>query len=203
MVLTIWSEAFLMVSTILLTALGQWSGTVYSTKSAICNSDMCNKTCNKALTIIITRMLEKINKSFKQEIGIAEKSQETRRDCSGGNVNHKSLFWLSDPQWSVNTQNRDLWFTLPLQQSLGFFQRSHVTFNSRNTLLKKPWGSVGFSKYSDCALSKNHGDVLCFVKTLDFGVEIKKRFDAYNEKTIVHCDWCTTLLRKLILRNLF
>jgi len=37
-----------------------------------------------------TRMLK--NKIFKQEIGIAEKSQETRRDCCGGNVNHKFLF---------------------------------------------------------------------------------------------------------------
>jgi len=32
------------------------------------------------------------NKIFKQEIGIAKKSQETRRDRCGGNVNHKSLF---------------------------------------------------------------------------------------------------------------
>ena len=33
------------------------------------------------------------NKIFKQEIGIAEKSQGTRRDRCGGNaVNHKSLF---------------------------------------------------------------------------------------------------------------
>jgi len=33
------------------------------------------------------------NKIFKQEIGITEKSQETRRDRCGGNaVNHKSLF---------------------------------------------------------------------------------------------------------------
>ena len=35
-----------------------------------------------------TRMLK--NKIFKQGIGIAEKSQETRRDRWGGNVNHKS-----------------------------------------------------------------------------------------------------------------
>ena len=33
------------------------------------------------------------NKIFKQEIGIAEKSQETRKDRCGGNaVNHKTLF---------------------------------------------------------------------------------------------------------------
>jgi len=32
------------------------------------------------------------NKVFKQGIGIAEKSKETRKDRWGGNVNHKSLF---------------------------------------------------------------------------------------------------------------
>ena len=37
-------------------------------------------------------MLKKI---FKQGIGIAEKSQETRRDCWGGNVNHK--FFILTP----------------------------------------------------------------------------------------------------------
>ena len=36
-----------------------------------------------------TRMIE--NKIFKQGMGIAKKSQETRRDCWGGNVNYKSL----------------------------------------------------------------------------------------------------------------
>jgi len=30
------------------------------------------------------------NKKFKQGIGIAEKSQETRRDHLGGNLSHKS-----------------------------------------------------------------------------------------------------------------
>ena len=44
---------------------------------------------------LITRMIK--NKIFKQGIGIAENSQETRRDHWGGNVNHKCLFWLSDP----------------------------------------------------------------------------------------------------------
>ena len=40
---------------------------------------------------IIPRTLK--NKIFIQDIGIAEKSQETRRDRCGGNaVNHKSLF---------------------------------------------------------------------------------------------------------------
>jgi len=32
------------------------------------------------------------NKYFKQGIGIVEKSQETKRDCWGGTVNHKFLF---------------------------------------------------------------------------------------------------------------
>jgi len=38
-----------------------------------------------------TRTIKKLKK-FKQGIGIAEKSQNTRRDCWGGNVNHKYLF---------------------------------------------------------------------------------------------------------------
>ena len=38
-----------------------------------------------------TRMIKKI-KFFKQGIGIAEKSLETRRDRWGDNVNPKSLF---------------------------------------------------------------------------------------------------------------
>ena len=42
-----------------------------------------------ALNMAITRM-----KIFKQGIGIAEKSQETRIDWWDGNVNHKSLFWF-------------------------------------------------------------------------------------------------------------
>jgi len=37
-----------------------------------------------------TRMIN--NKIFKQEIGIVKKSQATRRDRWGCNVNHKSLF---------------------------------------------------------------------------------------------------------------
>jgi len=35
---------------------------------------------------------ECLKNKIKQGIGIAEKSQETRRDHCGGNVNHKSLF---------------------------------------------------------------------------------------------------------------
>jgi len=38
----------------------------------------------------ITRMIK--NEIFKQGIGIVEKSQETKRDRWGGNVNHKCLF---------------------------------------------------------------------------------------------------------------
>jgi len=62
-------------------------------------------------------------------IEIAEKSHETRRDCWGGHVNHKSLFWLYN-HWANEvyeaeilghkrqSQNRDLWFTWPPQRSL-------------------------------------------------------------------------------------
>ena len=42
------------------------------------------------LNVFLTRMIK--NKIFKQGIGIAEKSQETRRNHWGGNVNYKSLF---------------------------------------------------------------------------------------------------------------
>ena len=57
------------------------------------------------------------NKIFEQGIGIAKKSQETRRDRWGGNTNpyfdpvigHAKFYW---------SQNRNLWFTLLLQQSL-------------------------------------------------------------------------------------
>ena len=40
-------------------------------------------------------MINKKIGNFKIGIGIAEKSHKTRRDRWGGNVNHKSLFWLS------------------------------------------------------------------------------------------------------------
>jgi len=58
------------------------------------------------------------NKICKQEIGIAEKSQETRKDCWGGNVNHKFLIWLHKNVYRSLSQNRHLWFTLPPQRSL-------------------------------------------------------------------------------------
>ena len=47
-------------------------------------------------------------------------------------------------------------------------------FQQLQYIAEKPWGSVGFARYSDCASSKDHGDVLCLVKTLDFGGENKK-----------------------------
>ena len=75
----------------------------------------------------------------------------------------------------------------------------HVTFNSRSTLLKKPWGSVGFTRYSDCASNKDHGDVVCFVKSLDFGDEIKKkRFNAHNFTTLVTYRFSITKQRYLM-----
>jgi len=53
-----------------------------------------------------------------------------------------------------------------------------MNFNSHNTLLKKPWGLVEITRYSECASSKDHGDV---VTSLDFWGEIKKkRFNAHN-----------------------
>jgi len=38
-----------------------------------------------------TNLMNEIE-NFKRGIGIAEKTQKTRKDCWGGNVNHKSLF---------------------------------------------------------------------------------------------------------------
>jgi len=65
------------------------------------------------LHAIITRMIKN-----KQRIGIAEKSKETRRDCWGGNVKHKSLF---ENVYGSPSQSWDLWFILPSQQSLLVF----------------------------------------------------------------------------------
>jgi len=59
--------------------------TVYTIKQ---EPGSCNK-CSNYINATYTRMIEK--KNFKQGIGIAEKSQETRRDCWGANVNHKFL----------------------------------------------------------------------------------------------------------------
>ena len=74
----------------------------------------------------------------------------------------------------------------------------HVTFNNRNALLKKPWGSVGFTRYSDCASSQDHGDVVCFVKSLDFWGEIKeKRFNAHNFTRLVTYRFSITKQRYL------
>jgi len=110
------------------------------------------------LTIqLINGLQKKGNKlkieNFRRRIGIAEKSPETRRDCWGGNVNHKSLFWLyhyeAETQDSTTvqvmkhyeaetlghksqSQNRDLW-CLHYQPSnpflfRGFFQQSLFSF---------------------------------------------------------------------------
>jgi len=50
----------------------------------------------------------------------------------------------------------------------------HVTLNGYNTLLKKQWGLLGLNRYSDCASHKHHGNVLCFVKALEFRDKINK-----------------------------
>jgi len=49
---------------------------------------------NQYLTTLTSHASTSVIKieNFKMRIGIAEKSQETRRDCWGGHVNHKSLF---------------------------------------------------------------------------------------------------------------
>ena len=44
-----------------------------------------------------------IKKNFKQGIGIAEKSQETRRDCWGGNVTYFDsikCLWITESKWA-------------------------------------------------------------------------------------------------------
>ena len=61
--------------------------------ASVVNSRICNYPAFMMATsysILLARMIK--NKFFKQGIGIAEKSQETRRDRWGGNVNHKCLF---------------------------------------------------------------------------------------------------------------
>ena len=47
----------------------------------------------------------------------------------------------------------------------------HVTLNGHN---KKLWGSLGITRYSDCAVCKHHDNVLCFVKALAFWGGINK-----------------------------
>ena len=77
-----------------------------------------------------------------------------------------------------------------------------MTFNSRNTLLKKPWGSVGFTRYSDGASSKDHDDVVCLVKSLDFWGEIEKnRFNARNFTRLVR--YTFSMLKKRYLTALY
>ena len=49
--------------------------------------------CMSNIVALLNNLLEWLkNKIFKQGIGIAEKSLETRKDRWGGNVNPKSLF---------------------------------------------------------------------------------------------------------------
>ena len=50
----------------------------------------------------------------------------------------------------------------------------HVTLNGHNTLLKKLWGLLGLTRYSDPASHKHHGNVLCVVKARKFWGEINK-----------------------------
>ena len=58
----------------------------------ICTKEMCGLFLYHFIQKFKPRMIK--NKIFKQGIEITEKSQETKRDRWGGNVNHKSLFWL-------------------------------------------------------------------------------------------------------------
>ena len=88
----------------------------------------------------------------------------------------------------------------------------HVTFNSRNTLLENPWSSVGFTRYSDCASSKDHGNVLCFVyKRLIFKVKLRRSnlmltallISQVFKTMMLHCLILRSVLYSPILRNLF
>ena len=54
------------------------------------------------------------------------------------------------------------------------FWAFHVTLNGHSTLLKKRWGSLELTRYSDRASRKHHDNVLCFVKALEFQGEISK-----------------------------
>ena len=47
------------------------------------------------------------------------------------------------------------------------------------------WFLLGFTRYLDHASCKLHGNVLCFVKALDFQGEITEQFDAYNFTRLV------------------
>jgi len=65
----------------------------YRENALIYNASYRNGLIVTRLSMITFLILEWLkNKIFKQGIGIAEKSLETRRDCCGGNVNPKSLF---------------------------------------------------------------------------------------------------------------
>ena len=66
---------------------------------------ICKTLCIKIMLAITKCMSSKINPYMYwiTVIGIAEKSHETRRDRWGGNVNDKSLFWLSALPWHHNS----------------------------------------------------------------------------------------------------
>ena len=70
-----------------------------------------------------------------------------------------------------------------------------MTLNSCNTMLRKLWGSLGITRYSDRVLRKHHTNVFCYIKDLEFRGEINElQFDAcrlftqvfYDGKTILH-----------------
>ena len=70
----------------------------------------------------------------------------------------------------------------------------HVTVNSSNTLMSKPQGSLGFTRYSDFASCKDHSDELCFVKALNFRVKLRSDLISTCQlyQTCHIGDWCTT-----------
>ena len=96
----------------------------------------------------------------------------------------------------------------------------HVTPNGHYTLLKNDGDHLGsLDSYSDPASRMHQGNVLCFVKALEFWGEINKlwfnvratspdlshRFFVVKQLcfTALYWDWCTTQLRILILHKLF
>ena len=68
--------------------------TCHSTSRIVELADLlgCFLFCFVSIDIMLDSTRTIKNKIFKQGIGIAEKSQKTRRDRWGGNVNHKYLF---------------------------------------------------------------------------------------------------------------
>ena len=66
-----------------------------------------------------------IKKKFKQGIGIAEKSQETRKDHWSGHVNHKSLTQLKIKVCGLHYHTRD-----PLSCFSAFFSDPYSLFDN-------------------------------------------------------------------------